>query len=88
MSEGPCLVQDFEKIFRMHFSAVKSFIYMLLKSEADAEDIAQDVFIKLWTNHDMWKNSDRRDGYIYTLAKNLTFDFIRHKRVSSLYFKY
>lgn len=49
MSEDLCLVQDFEKIFRMHFSAVKSFIYMLLKSEADAEDIAQDVFIKLWT---------------------------------------
>lgn len=36
----------------------------------------------------MWKNSDRRDGYIYTLAKNLTFDFIRHKRVRSLNFKY
>lgn len=85
MSEDPCLVQDFEKIFRMHFSAVKSFIYMLLKSEADAEDIAQDVFIKLWTNHDMWKNSDRRDGYIYTLAKNLTFDFIRHKRIEENY---
>ena len=27
---------------------------MLLKSKTDAEDIAQDVFIKLWERDDIW----------------------------------
>lgn len=85
MTQDPFLVQEFEKIFRKHFSTVRNFIYMLLKSEADAEDIAQDVFIKLWTNYEMWKENDGKEGYIYTLAKNLTLDFIRHKRLEDDY---
>lgn len=40
---------QFETIFSGYYSAVKYFALMLLKSEADAEDITQDVFTKLWT---------------------------------------
>lgn len=85
MNQKPKLVEDFEKIFRTHFSRVRYFIFMLIKSEADAEDIAQDVFVKLWTNYETWKDHDGKDGYIYTLAKNLTLDFIRHKRLEDDY---
>lgn len=85
MTQDSFLVQEFEKIFRTHFSRVKIFIFMLLKSEADAEDIAQDVFMKLWANYETWKNNNGKEGYIYTLAKNLTLDFIRHKRLEDDY---
>lgn len=69
MTQDSFWIQEFEKLFRKHFSTVKKFIYMLLKSEADAEDIAQDVFIKLWINYDMWKSNGGKEGYIYTLVK-------------------
>lgn len=85
MTQESYLVQDFEKIFRTQFSAVKHFIFTLLKSEEDAEDIAQDVFVKLWTNYETWKDNDGKDGYIYALARNLTLDFIRHKRLEDNY---
>lgn len=85
MSQDPYLVQEFEKLFKTHFSRVKYLIYMLLKSEEDAEDIAQDVFLKLWTNYETWKNNDGKDGYIYTLAKNLAFNFIQHKKIEDDY---
>lgn len=42
---------------------------MFLKSEADAEDLAQDVFTKLWTNFETWQNNDGKEGYIYAMAK-------------------
>lgn len=85
MGQDPYLVQHFEKIFRTHFSRVKFFVFMLLKSEADAEDIAQDVFLKLWNNFETWRDNEGKDGYIYTLAKNLTLDFIKHKRFEDDY---
>lgn len=85
MTQEPDSVQHFEKIFRTHFPTVKFFIFMLLKSEADAEDLAQDVFVKLWTNFEMWRDNDGKDSYIYTIAKNLTLNFIRHKRLEDNY---
>lgn len=85
MIQNYYLVQEFEKIFLIHFSGVKFFIFKLIKSEADAEDLAQDVFIKLWTNFETWKDNDGKDGYIYTIAKNVTLDFIRHKRLEDDY---
>lgn len=85
MNQDHYLVQQFEKIFRTHFSSVKYFINMILKSEADSEDLAQDVFIKLWNNFEAWKDNELTDGYIYTMAKNVTLDFIKHKRQEDNY---
>ena len=62
MNQDHCLVEQFEMIFRAHFSSVKFFINMFLKSEADAEDLAQDVFTKLWTNFETWQNNDGKEG--------------------------
>ena len=66
MNQDHCLVEQFEMIFRAHFSSVKFFINMFLKSEADAEDLAQDVFTKLWTNFETWQKKG-----IYTLWQKM-----------------
>ena len=79
------LVQHFEIIFKAHYSSVKYFIFFLLKSEQDAEDLAQDVFTKLWSRPEIWNNNDATNGYIFTMAKNVTLDFIKHKRLEQNY---
>lgn len=78
-------VQEFDALFRAHYSSVKHFIYMLLKSEEDAEDLAQDVFIKLWAKYGIWKDSKEISRYIYTTAKNATINFVKHKRLEEDY---
>lgn len=40
----------FEDIFIMYFRKVKIFINGIIKSDSDAEELAQDVFVKLWKN--------------------------------------
>lgn len=54
MTEENDLIKRFEGIFIAHYPAVKGFIAALLKSEAYAEDLAQDIFARLWTRHDIW----------------------------------
>ena len=66
MTEENDLIKRFEGIFIAHYPAVKGFIAALLKSEAYAEDLAQDIFARLWTRHDIWAERDGgHSGYIY-----------------------
>ena len=39
-------VDHFSRLFKNNYSRVKYFAYVLLKSEPDAEDVAQEVFGK------------------------------------------
>lgn len=79
------LTQEFKKLFTTYFSTVKRFAFMLLKSEEDAEDIAQDVFAKLWTNPQIWSGNQQIGQYIYVMTKNATFNFIKRKKTELAY---
>ena len=62
--------KKFEQFFIMTYPKVKAFAWKLLKSEEDAEDIAQDIFAKLWTNPEIWENQETWNSYIYTMVRN------------------
>lgn len=79
------LAQQFEIIFNRYFSPVKYFALLLLKSEEDAEDIAQDVFAKLWTQPELWTNNNDIDNYIYAMTKHSTINYIKHKKIVQEY---
>ena len=79
------LARKFEIIFNTYFSAAKNFAYMLLKSEEDAEDIAQDIFAKLWTQPETWIDNENIVTYIFTITKNATLNFIKHKKIEQAY---
>lgn len=75
---------EFEVIFMYYYPKVKNFARKLIKSEEDAEDIAQDVFIKFWKVPEIWSNNDQAlDSYLYTMTKNTVIDLIR-KRVNEV----
>ena len=40
----------FEEVFLTYFDKVKYLLTGLLRSESDAEELAQDIFVKLWIN--------------------------------------
>lgn len=43
----------FEQFYAANFPRVKNFARLLTKSEEDAEDIAQNIFLKLWTRPEL-----------------------------------
>lgn len=77
--------EEFQDFFTLNFPKVKHFAKMLLKSEEDAEDVAQDIFLKLWMQPEIWQGKQDMDGYIYSMTKNLILDRFKHIHVEREY---
>lgn len=80
MTDNALLTYKFERLFISYFPGVKTFIAAILKSETEAEDLAQDLFVRLWGKRDIWENDEvSHGGYIYAMARNAAIDHIRKK---------
>lgn len=55
------------------------FIYKRVKSQAVAEDIAQDVLVKVFSKMTQLQDSERLSGWIYQIARNSITDYYRSK---------
>ena len=77
----------FGEIFNVNYGKVKSFVLNLVKEETEAEDIIQDVFVKLWINRKTIRSYESFYGFMYKLAKNEAFDFlaVNKKKVNFVY---
>lgn len=76
--------REFEAVFVQYYSKVKTFAAILLKSEEEAEDIAQDIFVKLWEQPEIWEGNFIRN-YLYTMVRNHVFNRIKRKNIESKY---
>src|SRR6202451_3811325 len=77
----------FREIVERHQSKVFSIIYDILRNRNDAEDIAQQVFAKVYFSI---KNFDFRSSlltWIYKITVNECYDYLRKKRVRKLVYE-
>ena len=75
MDKDITLEQEFDLVFKAHYSLVKNFALMLLKSGQDADDIAQDVFTRLWAKPQIWQDNPGIDKYNLCYDQTCHFDF-------------
>ena len=59
-------------------------IRRLVVYEADAEDMLQEVFIKIYQKFDTFKGDSSLFSWIYRLATNATLSFLRKKKEQNL----
>ena len=62
----------FKALFMRYYPKVRSFIMGLVKSESEAEDLTQEVFLKLWTHREKFCEVEVFGTYLYVLTKNTT----------------
>jgi len=60
----------FEKIFSRYSNKLYQFSLSYLRSEADAEDIVEEVFFKLWQNRKTIKTETSFRSYLFTITLN------------------
>ncbi len=69
----------FRKIFHIYNAKLFPAMLSLTKSEAEAEEIVQDVFLKLWLNRASLPEIENPGGWLYRIASNLALSSLRTK---------
>jgi RNA polymerase sigma factor, sigma-70 family/RNA polymerase sigma-70 factor, Bacteroides expansion family 1 len=76
----------FLQLFESSYSKIKKMAYELLRSEFDAEDVAQEVFTKLWEQQSLWLDNERDlNSYLLIMARNIALNVYKHQQVKQEY---
>ncbi len=67
----------FSELFRAHQARVWAVAYRFTQRRDDADDIAQEAFIRLWNAAPRWEPAARLSTWLYRVVTNLCLDFQR-----------
>lgn len=67
----------FAGLVRKHKTAIYNFILRLVRSTSAAEDLVQDVFVKVVQSAGDFKHESRFSTWAYAIARNICIDHLR-----------
>lgn len=70
-------IAAFNVVFNEYQKKLYFFIFKITKSKYHTEEILQAVFIKVWTVKETINLSKSFECFVYTIAKNLTYNHLR-----------
>jgi RNA polymerase sigma-70 factor (ECF subfamily) len=83
---GICEEKMFSAFFSKHAKTLRNYLLYKFGNEDQAEDVAQEAFIKLWQNcADVPPEKAR--SFLYTVANNTSLNHIAHQKVVLQYAK-
>jgi len=75
----------FETLFRIWYEPLCRYAFSLLKDEAQAEEIVQEVFIKVWEKRLELGIQTSIKAYLYRSVHNRGLNWIEHQKVKGNY---
>ena len=78
--------EAFASLYHVHWQQVFRFSRLYLKSDDDAEDVVQEMFIRLWQIRERIHPDDNFSGLLFIMTRNMIFNRFR-KQLDPLGFK-
>lgn len=75
-------INAFKLLFDRYYSQVRFFTLGIVKDSFVADDIAQNVFIKVWTKRELIDCERKFNNYLYSITKNEITDYFRSLVIS------
>ena len=73
--------EGFEILVRKYQGRVLNIVYSLVGQDREAEDIMQEVFLKVYDNLKGFKQKSQFSTWLYRITVNTTYDFLRKRKV-------
>ena len=73
---------EFEKLFKSYFQLLVNFCYCFVEDVSIAENIVQEVFLKIWANREKLDPEIKIKFYLYRAVKNKALNHLRHLKVT------
>jgi len=70
----------FETLVKKHERRIFGLIYQIIHSSKDVEDIAQEVFVKLYFSLPQFRMDASFDAWVYRITVNQCYDFLRKEK--------
>lgn len=69
----------FRRVFDHYWERIFQVSNAFCKHVQMAEEITQDVFLKVWLNREKFVGIENPEGYIFTIARNTLYNSLRNK---------
>jgi RNA polymerase sigma-70 factor, ECF subfamily len=67
----------FDLLYERYQPEVRSYLLRILQREAAADDVAQDVFLRVWTHACQWRAIGPLRAWLYRIATYQAFNYLR-----------
>ena len=71
----------FHDLFMDYYPSLLSFARYYVENEAIAEDLVQDVFVKMWELREQWEKVENFSAYVYQMVRFRCFNYLRGEKL-------
>lgn len=68
-----------KRLLRLHWEGIVRYTLHIVEGRDQAEDVAQEAFVRLWTHRDRWRRTDTVRPVLYRIARNLALNEARRR---------
>lgn len=72
---------SFERLLDKYQRPIVNFIYKIVNNRAEAEELAQDVFLRIYRARHQYEPRARFSAWIYRIATNTSLKALRQRRI-------
>ncbi len=76
---------NFEQLFKAHYRALYAYAFTILKSEEDAEEVVQHLFLKCWEKQSFRGIRESAKAYLYKSVYNDSLNLLKSQKVRRKY---
>jgi len=69
----------FEELFRRYDRRIYPFVLKIIRTEALAQELTQEIFIKIWQHRQKLAAVENPEAYIFTMAVRHTLDQVKRR---------
>jgi RNA polymerase sigma-70 factor (ECF subfamily) len=70
-----------EAVFRAHYAGMASFVQRFVRSPDVAEELVQDLFLKLWAKREQLSEIETFRTYLFRAARNHALNYLRRQKL-------
>lgn len=70
----------FQDLYDRYHQDLYQFIYYMVKNRTTAEDLVQEVYIKVFKSYDTFKGESSPKTWMFSIARHVTIDFFAKKK--------
>jgi len=73
----------FEQLYKTSFRGLCAYAYTIVKNEATAEEMVQQVFFGIWDKKDRFDFDLPLTAYLYRAVHNSSLNYLKHQKIRS-----